>query len=75
MFKFTNRKPTSELANVMAFLFAFFGSQFVFSKLEFNYNLFSDTFNFISFAIEFGTLMVLYFIGLSFFSWLYSKTK
>ena len=65
----------SQLAGTMAAVFAILGSEFLLSKFGFNYHIFSDEFDLVYFLIEVGTLLILYFIGLNFFTWLYPKIK
>lgn len=75
MSDFIKGNSPSEMAGLMAGLFAFLGSELAFSILDFNYQLFSDSFDILSFSIHLGTLLSLYFIGLKFFTWLYPKVK
>ncbi|MBA6225186.1 hypothetical protein H4J51_00120 [Colwellia sp. MB02u-18] len=73
MFKSFWQNPTSELANVLAFIFAFFMAEFAFYKLNFNYLFFPDSFDPLYFVIKIITILVFYQIWIKFFNWLYSK--
>ncbi|WP_159821770.1 hypothetical protein [Colwellia sp. 20A7] len=75
MFESNEKNRVSELANTMAFIFAYLTSEFMFSKLDFTYAIFTESFDLLSFLIKLVTLFCFYHVWLKFFKWLYPKEK
>ncbi|MBH0012691.1 MULTISPECIES: hypothetical protein [unclassified Pseudoalteromonas] len=75
----TSKKELPFLTTYMTLLFVLLGSDWILPLIGFEYNIWSDPFDIIKFIIKLMTIYLFYFIGIKFFSWLYSaspqKTK
>lgn len=58
----------------MALIFALIGADGLLFTIGVDYNMWSDPFDLFTFIIKIMTISALYFIGIKFFSWLYSAS-
>jgi hypothetical protein len=69
-----SKKELPLITTFITLVLVLLGSDWIFSIIDIEYNMWSDPFDFIKLFIKFITIYILYFIGIKFFSWLYSES-
>lgn len=71
----TSKKQLPFLVINMTVLLVLLSSDWVLSLMGFEYNVWADPFDMVKLIIKIITICLLCFIGIKFFSWLYSASQ